>query len=148
MKCKRFTLLLIPLTAFLLAQDELGNSDLPFEWSGQWGISQTYGFSYWAGDWQIEGLTFDGNFSHWHQRYLIPFYETVDSSGRDSTSTSELWYRRGDYNLDEFAFQFRSHDSRKRRVNIKAMKRNYDDWHGLLGPTIFNRTVASQHWLF
>ncbi|MFQ6673642.1 MAG: hypothetical protein ACE5GH_02510 [Fidelibacterota bacterium] len=110
---------------------------LPFDWSGQWGITHRYGFSGWGIDTEDGPLFLDGNFAHWPQRYAFPFKDGPLPEGGEEGIESSIWYRRGDYLLDEFAFDVDVRDARARTTRFQALKRNFDDRFGLLGPTAF-----------
>lgn len=107
---------------------------LPFDWTGHWGIYHRYGFPGWGTD-VDDGLTFlDGNFAHWPVRYAFGFRESPPQERKAPDVRSSLWYQRGDYFLDQFAFDLDFYTKREAVTRFEALKRNFEDQYGLLGP--------------
>ncbi|MCH8070102.1 MAG: hypothetical protein IID16_12675, partial [Candidatus Marinimicrobia bacterium] len=57
----------------LFPQDELGVGNLPFDWSGHWGIYHRFGYPGWGQDFTDGPLFLDGTFVFWPARYSFPF---------------------------------------------------------------------------
>ncbi|MFQ6616995.1 MAG: hypothetical protein ACE5HZ_09605, partial [Fidelibacterota bacterium] len=120
-----------------LKPDSSVTGSLPFDWTGHWGITHTYGFPGWGLDTQNDGILLDGNFAHWHRRYAFPFPQRLQPWEEEAGAQSAIWYRRGDYHLDEFAMDMAYGLTGGPTSRFQGMKRNFDDRYGLLGPTRF-----------
>lgn len=110
---------------------------LPFDWSGHWGITHSYGFPGWGQDFRNAPVMFDGNYAHWPRRYAFPIFDSPQTIKEKSMVQSALWYRRGDFNLDELALDVQYDREGPHTSRFQALKRNFDDQYGLLGPTRF-----------
>ena len=128
-----FTILPI-LISFTFSQVSESKGYLPFDWSGQNGIYHRYGFLGWWEDAYDNPLTFDGTFSNWIPRYEFPFGNNSERSEKESGIESSIWYRKGDYYLDEFAFDVNFHNIGGKNYSLQALKRNFEDQYGLTGP--------------
>lgn len=120
-----------------LEPDSSGFGILPFEWSGHWGIVHRYGFPAWGQDTQSGSIFMDGNFAHWSRRYAFPFPDRPQPGENQSTVKSAIWYRRGDFSLDEFAFDVTYSQKGNHSTRFQGLKRSFDGQYGLLGPTRF-----------
>ncbi len=114
----------------------LGSSpgDIPFDWSGQWGASHSYGFSSWGIGFHRPPLHFDGNFLEWSNRFRFPSNAARDGVSEDGSLSTSIRYRKGDYGLDELSLDFLSHPSSNRTTRFRALKRNFEDYHGIFDP--------------
>lgn len=128
-----FTILPI-LISFTFSQVSESKGYLPFDWSGQNGIYHRYGFLGWWEDAYDNPLTFDGTFSNWIPRYEFPFGNNSERSEKESGIESSIWYRKGDYYLDEFAFDVNFYNTGGKNYSLQALKRNFEDQYGLIGP--------------
>lgn len=129
---------LLFLISISLAGESLGAPGLgvlPFEWSGHWGIYHRYGFSGWGMDVDDGLMLFDGNFVHWPYRFAFPFSDRPLEKPGEMGVQSALWYRRGDYLLDEFAFDIHFLGGDGGITRFQALKRSFEDQYALLGPS-------------
>lgn len=131
--------MIVLLTACSLhGQVDSGIGTAPFDWSGQGGLYHRYGFPGWGNAIDSGPLFLDGNFAHWPKRYAFPFKVSAKTPDEDqSFVNSSLWYRKGDYALDEFAFEIDFEGADDRSSVFQALKRNFDDRFRILGPTAF-----------
>lgn len=122
---------------FLFISFMFGQSnDLPFDWSGQFGMTSINGRLFWNTDWTSGPLLFDGTFSHYPKRYgkniitqfspaninQIPLTIHTTTDSVDITTT--LDYLRGDYNYDQLAIDV-DYESTKRYGGLHLFKRSY-----------------------
>lgn len=141
---KYFIIIAFFLSSFCLSQDSIRTHHhewesesigiLAFDWSGHLGIYHRYGFPGWGSDIDEESLFIDGNFAHWPGRYAFPFKKRLLETGDEPGVRSSVWYRTGDYFLDEFAFDINFKDEGFRSTRFQALKRNFEDQYGLFGP--------------
>ncbi len=106
--------------------------EVPFEWSGQWGLSQKYGLSYWGMENYQFPLYIDGNFLNWNRRYQFPFPNKIEDFDEEKKFNSSFVYRQGDYSLDELSFDLQSRSNPNSYTRFRALKRNFEDYHGSL----------------
>ena len=131
-------ILLTLMTFSLYAQVSVGIGTIPFDWSGHGGLYHRYGFPGWGSETDLGPLFLDGNFAHWPKRYTFPFKVNAAPVDEDYPFVnSSLWYKKGDYALDEFAFEIDFEGADDRSTVFQALKRNFDDRLGMLGPTTF-----------
>lgn len=122
-----FLLVVIPILVLPYSPGET-----PFDWSDQWGVSHRYGFSGWGMNSYQTPLHFDGNFIQWSRRYQFPFPSEPEDFNEDHQLLASFNYRQGDYNLDELSFDILSRPSLTRYTRFRALKRNFEDHHGML----------------
>ena len=125
------------LNSFLFSSLLIGQIyNLPFDWSGQFGISTVDGRLFWNSDWTSGPLLFDGTYTHYPLRYgnaisalfqpagthLIPLtiYQLPDTT----STTTTLDYERGDYNYDLLAIDA-DFKTPGRSVGLHGFKRSY-----------------------
>ena len=110
--------------------------NLPFDWSGQFGISTVEGRLFWNSDWTSGPLLFDGTYAHYPLRYgntisalfqpagthLIPL--TKCQLPDTAITTTTLDYERGDYNYDLLAIDA-DFKTPGRSVGLHGFKRSY-----------------------
>ena len=125
------------LNSFLFSSLLIGQTyNLPFDWSGQFGISTVGGRLFWNSDWTSGPLLFDGTYTHYPVRYgnaisalfqpagthLIPLtiYQLPDTT----STTTILDYERGDYNYDRLAIDA-DFKTPGRSVGLHGFKRSY-----------------------
>ncbi|MDP5958034.1 MAG: hypothetical protein QGF82_04725 [Candidatus Marinimicrobia bacterium] len=118
--------------SFVLGQ----SNDLPFDWSGQFGMTSINGRLFWNTDWTSGPLLFDGTFSHYPKRYgkniinqFSPFtvhqIPLTNYTYPDSTYiTTTLDYIRGDYNYDKLVIDV-DYETAKRYAGLHLFKRSY-----------------------
>ena len=106
--------------------------EIPLEWSDQWGFSQKYGLSFWGMESHQSPLHFDGNFLNWNRRYQFPFPSEIEDFDEENSFLSSFSYRQGDYSLDELSFDLQSRPKVNRNTRFRALKRNFEDYHGSL----------------
>ncbi len=111
-------------------------NDLPFDWSGQYGMASINGRLFWNTDWTSGPLLFDGTYTHYPQRYgknIITQFSPVTinqlpltiHTTPDSTDISTtLDYIRGDYNYDQLAIDV-DYESMNRYAGLHFFKRSY-----------------------
>ena len=121
---------------------------VPFDWSGQWGLVHRYGFSGWGVERVVSPLHFDGNFAHWPARYRFPFLSSIDSDENELGLNTSLWYRTGDYSLDELSLDILSKSPERRFTRFRALKKNFEDYHGLLDPLARPGGTVQQNYRF
>ncbi|MEE2877313.1 MAG: hypothetical protein VX822_05995 [Candidatus Neomarinimicrobiota bacterium] len=127
---KRFmVIVLVPLAVFGYSPGEI-----PFDWSGQWGGMHRYGFSGWGTDFYHSPIHFDGNFVQWPKRHQFPFPVEREGMDSDESLRSFFNYRQGDYGLDELSLDLLSRSKPRRFTRFRALKRNFEDYHGLFDP--------------
>ena len=148
MNRRKQLLSVITLIVSLLRADGFTTGEVPFEWSGQWGLVQRYGLSGWGVERVTPPLHFDGNFAHWPARYRFPFLSGIDLEGSEPGFNTSLWYRTGDYNLDELSLDILSKASEKRYTRFRALKKNFEDYHGLLDPLARPGGTIQQNYRF
>lgn len=125
-------LLLLTISAFLYSQ----SITLPFDWSGQFGISSINGRLFWNTDWTSGPLLFDGTYTHYPQRYGKTVFEHFQPVNRQTISftnytfldtnrtTTTLDYKRGDYNYDQLAIDL-DFESPNQYAGLHLFKRSY-----------------------
>ncbi len=120
------------ISSYLLGQ----SVKLPYDWSGQFGMTSINGRLFWNRDWTSGPLLFDGTFSHYPQRYgkniitqfspctshLLPI--TSHHAPDSAVITTTLDYIRGDYNYDQLAIDV-DYESAKRYAGLHLFKRSY-----------------------
>ena len=139
MNCRTLALhvLILVMTRSMSAQVS-GVGTVPFDWSGQSGIYHRYGFLGWGSETDLGPLFLDGNFAHWPKRYAFPFRVENNKTDEDLPFVnSSLWYKKGDYALDEFAFEIDFEGVDDRSTVFQALKRNFDDRFGIIGPSTY-----------
>ena len=115
----------------------LGQSvELPYDWSGQFGMTSINGRLFWNRDWTSGPLLFDGTYTHYPQRYgknIITQFSPFTSHMLPITShyapdsaviTTSLDYIRGDYNYDQLGIDV-DYESAKRYAGLHLFKRSY-----------------------
>jgi len=127
-------------------QDNKVKGFLTFDWSGHRGIYHQYGFPGWGIDIHENFLFFDGNFAHWYKRYTFPFQKQSIEKEDESGVQSSIWYRTGDYFLDEFAFDVTFSGESNQTISLQALKRSFEDQYGLLGPKGFPGGTIQQNY--
>ena len=137
------TVMAVPLAVFGVSPGEI-----PFDWSGQWGAIHSYGFSGWGMDSYQSPLHFNGNIAQWPRRYRFPSSAQKDDGGEDEPFRTSFAYRQGDYGLDELSLDLQSRPGPKRATRFRAMKRNFEDYHGLLDPVNKPGGTVQQNYRF
>lgn len=117
----------------LFSQDELGVGNLPFDWSGHWGIYHRFGYPGWGQDITDGPLFLDGTFVFWPARYSFPFTQDFQIN-EDSNSETNIWHRRGDYALDDFALDMKFRRSKDQFIRFQGVKRNFEGEGAFFGP--------------
>lgn len=121
---------------------QLGQGILPFDWSGQVGISHHFGFSDLGEDLEVGALILDGSIMSWPYRTAIPFTLNEDIS---KGNHSKIVYRWGDYSLNEFGVDLITADN-KSTSRLTGFKRNFDSQ--LMGPNQYTAGTIQQNYLF
>ncbi len=118
--------------SFLIGQ----TVNLPYDWSGQYGISSVNGRLFWNTDWTSGPLLFDGTYAHYPQRYGDVIATNFQMSGvhkipqankflADTTLTvTNLNYIKGDYNFDLLSIDT-DFNTPGRYVGLHGFKRSY-----------------------
>lgn len=115
--------------------------DIPFDWSGQYGVISNNGRLVWNQDWKSGVLFIDGTFSNYPTRFgssyknnfvlsnTAEFYQSTHSFPDSSEINSKIDYYRGDFSYDQLNIEVES--SEKNRVMfINGFKRTYKGPYG------------------
>ena len=118
--------------SFLLGQ----TVNLPYDWSGQYGISSINGRLFWNSNWTSGPLLFDGTYTHYPQRYGKSVYKHFQLGSAHLIPTSNytfldtnrilttLDYEKGDYNYDKLAIII-DVETPGRYIGLHGFKRSY-----------------------
>ena len=123
--------------SFLLGQ----TVNLPYDLSGQYGISSINGRLFWNSDWTSGPLLFDGAYTHYPERYgnaiannfqmtgihIIP--QASKSLADTAHTVTNLNYVTGDYNFDLLSIDA-DFNSPGRYVGLHGFKRSYSGREG------------------
>ena len=103
-------LIIIGLTLSILSGQ---SENIPFDWSGQYGVVSNNGRIMWNQDWSVGALFFDGTLSNYPLRFgenyqrnftlqnTGDFYQSLYNLPDTSKITSRINYYRGDYSYDQ-----------------------------------------------
>ncbi|MEE8478434.1 MAG: hypothetical protein V3S42_00355 [Candidatus Neomarinimicrobiota bacterium] len=117
------------------------NDDIPFDWSGQYGVITNNGRLMWNQDWTLGVLLFDGTFVNYPTRFgssykknfrlsnISEFYNGLHSFPDSSQIKSRIDYYRGDFSHDKL--EINAEFSEKNRVIfLCGFKRSYKGPYG------------------
>ena len=125
----RFFLLILSSTFLISSTIE----KIPFDWVGQYGLIRNNGAVLFNSDWRSNNLFFDGTWANFPTMYgeLVEtaFNDIIslgfDDENNDSLySNTEIFYKIGDFSLDQFSFNIEKFD-KYRDYNIYAFKRSF-----------------------
>jgi len=126
----------------LIASSLFGLSDdIPYDWSGQYGVISNGGRLMWNQDWSVGVLFFDGTFANYPTRFgtsyknnyhLIKtgdYYRELYSLPDSSLIKSKVDYSRGDFSYDqlEIVTEFAE---KNRVISLNGFKRTYNGAYG------------------
>lgn len=117
------------------------SDDIPFDWSGQYGVFTNNGRLMWNQDWTLGVLLFDGTFTNYPTRFgssykknfglsnTSQFYNGLHSFSDSSQIKSRIDYYRGDFSYDQL--EINAEFSEKNRVIfLNGFKRTYNGPYG------------------
>ncbi len=123
------------LGVFIIAQSFAQKGEhIPFDWSGQNGMSTYRGFLLWNSDWTSNELLFDGTF----QSYPLRFGEFIAQDSYHSNSSifpysflhdsteikTSFDYRQGDYLFDQISVNA-AYKKNNKDIELNGFKRSY-----------------------
>jgi hypothetical protein len=117
------------------------DDDIPFDWSGQYGVITNNGRLMWNQDWTLGVLLFDGTFVNYPTRFgssykknfrlsnISEFYNGLHFFPDSSQIKSRVDYYRGDFSYDKL--EINAEFSEKNRViYLSGFKRSYKGPYG------------------
>ena len=125
------------LFSMLMAQSD----DIPYDWSGQYGVISNDGRVMWNQDWTSGVLFFDGSFANYPTRYgqsysnnfkinsVADFYDRQHKYPDSTLILSKINYHRGDFSYDQLEFDIEFAE-KNRIITLNGFKRNYGGAYG------------------
>lgn len=128
----KYLIIIILFFSMLFGQSE----DIPYDWSGQYGVITKNGRLMWNQDWSVGVLLFDGTFSNYPTRfgpsyknnyklsntadYIMGLHSFPDSS----QLKSRIDYYRGDFSYDQLEIDAQ-YSEKNRVISFSGFKRTY-----------------------
>ena len=115
--------------------------DIPYDWSGQYGVITNNGRLMWNQDWVLGVLLIDGTFSNYPTRFgssyknnfeLLntgDFYDGMHSFPDSSQIKSKIDYYRGDFSYDQLEIDAEFAE-KNRIISLNGFKRTYNGPYG------------------
>ena len=112
------------------------NDDIPYDWSGQYGVISNNGRLMWNQDWTVGVLLIDGTFANYPTRFgssyknnfeLLnagDFYQGLHSFPDSSQIKSRIDYYRGDFSYDQLEIDVEFAE-KNRVISLNGFKRTY-----------------------
>jgi hypothetical protein len=112
------------------------SNDIPYDWSGQYGIMTNNGRLMWNQDWGIGVLLIDGTFTNYPTRFgssyknnfklssTADFYKELHSFPDSSQIKSRIDYYRGDFSYDQLEIDAQFSE-KNRVIFLSGFKRTY-----------------------
>ncbi len=112
------------------------SDDIPFDWSGQYGVITNNGRLMWNQDWTLGVLLFDGTFVNYPTRIgssykknfglsnTSDFYDELHSFPDSSQIKSKIDYYRGDFSYDQLEIEVNFLE-KNRIISLNGFKRTY-----------------------
>jgi|GEM_PF-2867266 len=146
-------LILFNITCVLI----LGQTEnIPYDWSGQYGVISNNGRIMWNQDWKVGNLLIDGTFSNYPVRFgilnvddfqLLQIDQTnfVNHNFPDSSEVkSSINYARGDFSFDQLEIGAKFSET-QRNISINAFKRSYDGAYDQYNSTDGNTPLQQSY---
>jgi hypothetical protein len=117
------------------------SDDIPFDWSGQYGVITNNGRLMWNQDWTLGVLLFDGTFVNYPTRIgllykknfglsnISDFYDELHSFPDSSQIKSKIDYYRGDFSYDQLEIEVNFLE-KNRIISLNGFKRTYKGPYG------------------
>ena len=115
--------------------------DIPFDWSGQYGVLTNNGRLMWNQDWTLGALFIDGTYSNYPTRFgssyknnfellnIGDFYDGIHSYPDSSQIKSKIDYHRGDFSYDQLEIDA-EFAGKNRIISVNGFKRTYNGPYG------------------
>lgn len=128
----KYLIIIILFFSMLFGQSE----DIPYDWSGQYGVITKNGRLMWNQDWSVGVLLFDGTFSNYPTRFgpsyknnfklsnTLDFYTGLHSFPDSSQIKSRIDYYRGDFSYDQLEIDAQFSE-KNRVISFRGFKRTY-----------------------
>lgn len=140
-KCRgnwsKHLLLILFSVSIIMGQSE----DIPYDWSGQYGVISNNGRLMWNQDWTVGVLLFDGTFANYPTRFgslyknnfslssVADFYKRMHSFPDSSQIKSRIDYYRGDFSYDQLEINAEFAE-KNRIIALSGFKRTYKGPYG------------------
>jgi len=123
-------------TALFLSMIFGFGDDIPYDWSGQYGVISNNGRLMWNQDWRLGVLFIDGTFSNYPTRFgplyknnfelsnTAKYYQSTHSFSDSSEIKSKIDYYRGDFSFDQLDIEV-DFSEKNRLMLINGFKRTY-----------------------
>ena len=134
---KRYLSIVLLAHSFLWSQYD----DIPYDWSGQYGVLSNKGQLLWNQDWQIGPLLIDGTFSNYPIRFgdsysnlfnvkgIAESYQQIHAIPDTNNISSRANYYRGDFSYDQLEMDF-NFEEKHRIIALQGFKRTYSGPYG------------------
>jgi hypothetical protein len=115
--------------------------DIPYDWSGQYGVITNNGRLMWNQDWTLGTLFIDGTFSNYPTRFgssyknnfeilnTGDFFDGIHCFPDSSQIKSKIDYYRGDFSYDQLEIDA-EFAKKNRIISLNGFKRTYDGPYG------------------
>jgi len=133
----KYLIIIVLLTSFLFGLSD----DIPYDWSGQYGVISNGGRVMWNQDWFVGVLLFDGTFANYTTRFGTSYknnyslnktgdiYSKLYSLPDSSQIKSKIDYYRGDFSYDQLEIVTEFAD-KNRLISLNGFKRTYNGPYG------------------
>ncbi|NHZ86658.1 MAG: hypothetical protein GWP19_12390 [Planctomycetia bacterium] len=117
------------------------NDDIPYDWSGQYGVISNNGRLMWNQDWELGVLLIDGTFANYPTRFgssyknnfrlsnTGEYYKRLYSFPDSSQIKSSIDYYRGDFSYDQLEIDAQFSE-KTRIISFNGFKRTYNGPYG------------------
>lgn len=117
------------------------SDDIPYDWSGQYGVISNNGRLMWNQDWTSGVLLFDGTFANYPTRFgssyknnfslsnTVDFYNRLHTFPDSSQINSKIDYYRGDFSYDQLEIDA-EFSEKGRIIFLSGFKRTYKGPYG------------------
>jgi len=117
------------------------SDDIPYDWSGQYGVISNNGRLMWNQDWTLGVLLIDGTFANYPTRFDLSyknnfdllntgdFYHGLHSFPDSSQIKSRIDYYRGDFSYDQLEIDA-EFTEKNRVISLNGFKRTYKGPYG------------------
>ncbi len=134
---KKYLLIIGLLFTSLFSQSD----DIPYDWSGQYGVISNNGRLMWNQDWRLGVLLIDGTVSNYPTRFgtsyknnfvlsnSADFYRSLHTFPDSSAIKSKIDYYRGDFSYDQLEIEA-DFLEKTRVISINGFKRTYQGPYG------------------
>jgi len=133
------------------------SDDIPYDWSGQYGVISNNGRLMWNQDWSVGVLLFDGTFANYPTRFGLSYmnnfklsntsdyYNELHSFPDSSQIKSMIDYYRGDFSYDQLEIDVEFAE-KNRVISLNGFKRTYNGPYGQYAdPTGSNNPLQQSY---